>query len=276
MIADYVRAVVLGVIQALTEFLPISSSGHLVLAEHIGGESLGSLTFDVALHLGTLVAVLGYFWREWAQMARAGVVDLARHGPRVDRWSAPSRLALWLALGTLPAVIAGVALGDAVDEHLRTPALVATMLIAFALVIAAADHRGAIMRRLADVNAPRALVIGVAQAVALVPGVSRSGVTIAAARALGFERGAAARFSFLLSAPVVFGAGVLQFSRALGGDDPLRWGPMIAGAATAAVVGALVIRGFLAFVQHRTLAVFVWYRIALGLATMAAIVLGVL
>lgn len=276
MSADYLRAIVLGAIQALTEFLPISSSGHLVLAERIGGASLGSLTFDVALHLGTLSAVLAYFWRDWLRMGRASLSDLARHGYRVDRWSEPARLALWIALGTLPAVAAGLAFGGVVDEHLRSPAVVAAMLIAFAIVIGVSDRWGRFDRNLADVNAPRALVIGLAQAVALIPGVSRSGATIAAARALGFERDAAARFSFLLSAPVVFGAGVLQFSRALSADEPLRWGPMIVGAVTAAVLGTLVIRSFLSFVRHRTLRVFVWYRIALGLATVAALALGIL
>ncbi|MDA0365992.1 MAG: undecaprenyl-diphosphatase UppP [Chloroflexi bacterium] len=276
MIADYLRAVVLGAIQALAEFLPISSSGHLVIAERIGGASLGSLTFDVALHLGTLSAVLAYFWRDWLRMGRASLRDLARHGYRVDRWSEPARLALWIALGTLPAVAAGLAFGDVVEEHLRSPAVVAVMLILFAIVIGVSDHWGRFDRLLSDVNAPRALVIGVAQALALVPGVSRSGATISAARALGFDRDSAARFSFLLSAPVVFGAGVLQFSRALSADEPLRWGPMIVGTVTAGVLGALVIRGFLSFVRHRTLRFFVWYRIALGLATVAALALGIL
>jgi undecaprenyl-diphosphatase len=275
-IDDYVRAVVLGVIQALTEFLPISSSGHLVLAEHLNDEPFGSLTFDVGLHLGTLVAVLGYFWREWVGMARAGVTDVVAHGYRVDRWSEPAQLALWIAVGTLPAVAAGLTFGDVVEERLRSPAVVATMLILFAIVIGALDRWGASVGRLADVDAPRALAIGVAQAIALVPGVSRSGATIAAARGLGFERGAAARFSFLLSAPAVFGAGVLQFSRALTGDEALRWGPMLVGAATAALVGALVIRGLLGFLRRQTLAVFVWYRIALGLAIFAALALGIL
>ena len=276
MLEDYVRAVVLGIVQALTEFLPISSSGHLVLAEHAGAADVGSLTFDVALHMGTMVAVIGYFWRDWWRMARAALSDLARHGVRIDRWSEPSRFALWIAFATIPAVIAGLLLESVIEDHLRAPSVVAAMLLAFALVIDLADRRGAVTRRLADVDAPRAFLIGVAQAVALVPGVSRSGVTIAAARALGFERPAAARFSFLLSAPAVFGAGVLQFTHALRGDEALQWGPMLIGTVTAALLGALVIRGFLAFLQGHTLRIFVWYRIALGLAMVAALAFGVL
>jgi len=275
-IDEFARAVVLGIVQAVTEFLPISSSGHLVLAAEVVGRSVDTLTFDVALHLGTMVAVIGYFWRDWARMAGAVLYDLARHGPRMSRWSHPSRLALSIACATLPAVAAGFLLQDVIDERLRRPEVVVATLIGFALVIGALDAWGGTVGRLADMDLPRAFVVGIAQAVALVPGVSRSGITIAAARGLGFDRPTAARFSFLLSAPAVLGAGVLQFAGAMREPEPLAWGPLLVGAGVAAVAGALVIRGFLAFVSRRTLALFVWYRIALGLATLVAILLGAL
>jgi undecaprenyl-diphosphatase len=274
--ADYLRAILLGIVQAVTEFLPISSSGHLVLAPRLLGRETSSLTFDVGLHLGTMVAVIGYFWRDWFAIAAAGVHDIGRHGPRIGRWTSRSRLGLWIALGTVPAVLAGLLFADTIEERLREPWLVGTMLIAFGVVIGVADRWGAQMRRLLDMTAAGAFVVGIAQAIALVPGVSRSGITIAAGRGLGFDRPSAARFSFLLSAPVVFGAGALELSRALRGDEVIAWGPMVAGAVAAAVVGAFVIRGFLAFLQSRTLAIFVWYRIALGLLVLAAAAAGVL
>lgn len=274
--ADYLRAILLGVVQAVTEFLPISSSGHLVLAPRLLGHEVSSLTFDVGLHIGTMVAVIGYFWRDWFAIAAEGVHDLGRHGPRIGRWSARSRLGLWIALGTVPAVVAGLLFAGTIEERLRDPWLVGVMLIAFGLVIGAADRWGAQLRRLLDMTAAGAFVVGIAQAVALVPGVSRSGITIAAARGLGFDRPSAARFSFLLSAPVVFGAGALELSRALRADEVIAWGPMAAGAVTAAIVGAFVIRAFLAFLQSRTLAIFVWYRIALGLVVLAAGAAGLL
>lgn len=273
-VADYLRAVALGAVQALTEFLPISSSGHLILAPRLLGADPSSLTFDVGLHLGTLLAVLGYFWRDCIGMAGALLSDLPRHGIRIGAWRAPSRLALWIALGTVPAVIAGLLFDATIEEAFRSPSSVAVMLIVMSGVIWAADRFGAQWLTLSEVTGGRALLIGLAQAVALVPGTSRSGITIAASRGLGFDRSAAARFSFLLSAPAVAGAVVLKLGEALADGSAFAWGPLLVGAATAAALGALVIRVLLDFVQRRTLAVFVWYRIALGVAVLAAAALG--
>jgi len=264
------RAVVLGLIQAATEFLPISSSGHLVLAPELIGDEVSSLTFDVALHLGTMVAVIAFFWRDWTRIISSGLVDIVRHGWRIQRWDPYSLLGLWIALGTIPAVVVGVLFKDTIEENLREPWIVGTMLIGFGVLMGAMDRWGGTVGKLLDVTPGRALVVGVAQAVALMPGVSRSGVTITAARGLGFDRAAAAKFSFLLSAPAVLGAGVLQFSEALTSEETLSWGPLMVGAFVSAVAGALVIRWLLHFLQSGTLWPFVWYRIALGLVVLGA------
>jgi undecaprenyl-diphosphatase len=262
---DYVRAIVLGLIQALTEFLPISSSGHLVLAPQLLGGSTNSLTFDVGLHVGTLLATLAYFWRDWVAILTAGARDIVGHGPRIARWSAPGKLGAYIVLGTIPAVIVGGLLDDVIEANAREAWLVALMLIAFGLLLALADRLPERLSRLDSVTADSALLIGIAQAIALVPGVSRSGVTITAARWLGFDRPTAARFSFLLSIPAVLGAATLTLAEAATGDEPLLWGPMIAGAGVSAVAGAAVIHWLLRYVQTHTMRPFVWYRFALGI-----------
>lgn len=271
---DYLKAILLGVVQALTEFLPISSSGHLVVAPEVIGDDVSSLTFDVGLHLGTMVAVIVYFWRDWVEILSSGVRDAVRHRWSLGEWAWPSRLGLWIAFGTVPAVIVGLLFEDRIDRDLREPVVVAVALILGGLVLEVVDRWGATIGRITDMTPGRSIAIGCAQAVALIPGVSRSGATIGMARVLGFERVSAARFSFLLSAPVVLGAGVLQLSEALTGSEDVSWGPMLVGAVTAAVVGGLVIRFLLAFLESQTLRPFVWYRIALGLAILLAAAFG--
>lgn len=261
---DLLRAVLLGLLQAATEFLPVSSSGHLVLAPELIGDSVSTLTFDVALHLGTTVAVVAYFWRDWARIFGAAARDFTQHGLRLTGWSPYSLLGVWVVVATIPAVVIGLLFGDTIDEQLREPWVVGVTLIGFGLLIGALDRWGGTVARLLDMTPARAFTVGLAQAVALVPGVSRSGITIAAGRGLGFDRPSAARFSFLMSAPVIFGAGVLKFSDALTSDEVLNWGPMIVGAIVAAIAGALVIRWLLRYLETGTLLPFVWYRIALG------------
>lgn len=271
---DYLRAVALGLVQALTEFLPISSSGHLVLAGHVLGERANSLTFDVGLHVGTLVAVLAYFWRDWLSIVGGGLRDIARHGPRVDRWQPHSRLGLWIVLGTLPAVIAGALFDNAIEEHLRQAWLVGVLLIVFALVLELADRVPARRARLDEVGPSHALAIGLAQTVALVPGVSRSGATISAARGLGFDRAVAARFSFLLSAPAVLGAATLKLADAASGNEDVAWGPMALGAVVSAGAGAMVIHWLLGYLQSHGMRPFVWYRLAAGAVVLAVAAAG--
>lgn len=271
---QYLEAVLLGVVQALTEFLPISSSGHLVLVPHLLGRETSSITFDVALHLGTVVAVIGYFWRDWAAIAGAGLRDLTSEGMAVQRWSPRARLGLWLVLASVPAGFAGVLFQDWIDENARDPVVVGVMLIVFGVLLGAADRWGGQVGRLLDMTPGRAFIVGFAQALALIPGVSRSGATITAGRALGFDRTSAARFSFLLSAPIILGAGVIAIAEAVMGGEEVAWGPLLVGAVTSAVVGALVIGVFMRFIERRTLAVFVWYRIALGVVVLVAAAAG--
>lgn len=222
---DYLRALLLGLLQALSEFLPISSSGHLLLAGTVLGDNAQSLTFDVGLHAGTTVAVLVYFWRDWRAILGAVARDGVSHGARIGRWGSASCLGLWIALGTVPAVVVGLLAGDAIEAELRQAWLVAVLLIGFAVPLAASER--AMVRRsgLDRVGARHALAIGAAQAVALLPGVSRSGITISTARGLGFDRATATRFSFLLSAPAIVAAATLSFAGVLLGDEAVAWGP---------------------------------------------------
>ena len=274
MLNEYIRAVALGLLQALTEFLPISSSGHLVLAPRLLGESASSLTFDVGLHVGTLAAVLVYFWRDWMRIALALIEDLPRRGLRIAAWSEASRLGLWIVLATLPAVLVGALFKSTIEEWFRSSTSVALSLLFFSGVIWLTDRFGMQELDERDVTARRSLIIGAAQAIALIPGTSRSGSSIAAARWLGFERGAAARFSFMLSAPAVAGAATLTIGGALKDGDAVAWGPMVVGAITAALAGLLVIRVLLVYVQSRSLDVFIAYRVALACVVLAAVALG--
>ena len=265
---DYLRAVILGLVQALTEFLPISSSGHLVLAEQVLGERAHSLTFDVGLHVGTLVAILAYFWRDWAGIVTHGVRDVPAHGVHLSRWDWQSRLGVWIVLGTLPAVVIGALFGNAIEDHLRQAWLVALLLIAFAGVLEAADRLPQRRGLLGEVTPRHAVLIGIAQAVSLVPGVSRSGITMSAARGLGFDRALAARFSFLLSAPAVLGAATLKLSEAATGNEDISWGPMAAGALVSGLAGAAVIHWLLGYLRQHGMRSFVWYRIGLGVVVL--------
>lgn len=230
---------------------------------------MSSLTFDVALHVGTMFAVLGYFWREWALIAASGVRDLRWNGLHIGRWHWRSRLGLSVAVGTGPAVLAGWLFEETIRDHLREAWIVGLALVVFAVVIAVADRLPMRMDRLSQLAPHHALTVGLMQAVALIPGVSRSGITISAARALGFDRPTAARFSFLLSAPAVLAAAVLQAGKIVVDGERVAWGPLLVGIVVSGVAGALVIHALLRYLHTRTLRPFAWYRIALGAAVLA-------
>lgn len=262
---DWLLAAAAGILQGLTEFLPVSSSGHLVLFHEVFGFSFSDdVLFDVALHLATAAALIVFFRREILRLVRGFLRTLIprRRGARPGA-DPDGRLAWLIVLGTVPAVLAGVLFDDLIETVFRSVAVVAAMLAAVALLFFVAEKLGKRIRRMEEAGVRDALAVGLAQALALVPGVSRSGITIVAGLARGFKRDEAARFSFLLSIPAVLGAGVKKaFAVA---DWSQADGLVLAiGFAAAFVSGLLVLRFFLRFLGRRPLHVFAWYRLALA------------
>jgi undecaprenyl-diphosphatase len=278
-VSDLLKAVILGIVQGLTEFLPVSSTGHLVIFQALLGvddETFG-LTFDASIHLGTLLAVLVYFRRLVLDIVRAWFLSLVAR-----RWDATpnSRLAWLLVLGTIPAGLAGLALEDFLEDTFRSPALVAVMLILFSGVLLLAESVG---KRTRDIDSARpldAIFVGAAQAIALIPGVSRSGMTISAGMIAGFRREQAASFAFLLSAPIIAAAGGIQFLDVLRGEAAGEAGQQIPifliGMASAAVVGFAAIAFLLRFLRGNPLHLFIVYRVVVGLLVLVLVAAGVL
>lgn len=269
------RAIVLGLVQGLSEFLPISSSGHLVLTRWaFGWEDLPADTataFDVALHFGTLVAVVAYFRRDLARYFREGFRLLwNRERPA----NADGRIAWLLVLATVPAALVGALFEDQIDAKLGTPTIIAISLIVFGLLLWWADRRMG-RRAVEDFSTRDALFVGAAQALALNPGTSRSGITMTAARQIGFDRDAAARISFLMSLPVIAGAVVLKVGGLIidGVPDGL-WTPMIVGVITSGVSGWVAVWGTLRLIRTRTFTPFVVYRVALGVVVLIVVAAG--
>ena len=269
------QAIVLGIVQGLTEFAPVSSSGHLILVPWLfhwpilTNETLNK-TFDVALHMGTFLGALAYFWRDIWKYLKAWVRSM-RHRSLAD---VDERLAWFLVIGTIPGAIAGALFEKVIEEKLGQPYLIAIMLAVFGVVLYLVDRRAKSTRGLEDMRFGDAVFIGLAQAVALQPGVSRSGVTITMARGLGIRREVAARFSFLLSLPVIGGAGIYKGAKLLTGAEhiPPGFGPAFAwGTVASAVSGFLVIWWLLAYLRRRDFAPFVLYRLAA-----AGLVLGII
>ena len=266
------EALLLGVVQGLTEFLPISSSGHLILVpwlqdyHYLHTHPHFNKTFDVALHLGTLVGVVVYFRREIIELI-VGAVGVVRK--RAMETTA-ERLAVMIAIACIPAAVVGAVLQDTIDEKLGDPWQIAILLGVFALVLAYADRR-AERRDIESVGVRDAVTIGVAQALALAPGVSRSGITITAARLLRLDRDSAARFSFLLLAPITAGAVLVKGAKvAKDGLPHGAAGPTAIGVVAAAVTGYFAIAWMLAYVRRRSYDIFVGYRL------IAAIAVGVI
>ncbi len=259
-------AALLGVVQGLTEFLPVSSSAHLILARAFFGWDAGEmgLAFDVACHVGTLLAVVVYFRRDLAAMV-AAVPDMAARRP-----TPPARLAWLIVIGTVPAVLVGVLFGDFIEERLRTPYVAAVTLAVVAFSFFAVEALGRRARLHGTLTPGEAFGIGVAQASALVPGVSRSGATIVVGMALGLKREEAARFAFLLGIPAILAAagreGVMLLERGLSSGE----GQLFAvGMASSAVVGYFTVKYFLRYLTGHSLAVFAWYRLLLAGAVVA-------
>jgi undecaprenyl-diphosphatase len=275
------QAAIVGLLQGLTEFIPISSSAHLELAPWIAGwESdglVGSLAFDVFLHLGTLVALLAYFARDWARYIGAWFASVRerRIGDDPDR-----RIAWLLVLATIPAAMIGFALEGLIEEAFHGDSDGARLAIAGFLVIGAlalwlADRLGSHRRELTDLTTPSALTIGLSQALALLPGISRSGATITAGLALGLSREAAARFSFLLATPITLGAGLYGSRRLLTeAHTGTEWLAIGVGFVVAAASGMLAIGFLLSWLRRRSVTVFSLYRVALAAVVVVLVLIG--
>jgi undecaprenyl-diphosphatase len=254
------QALIYGVVQGLAEFLPISSSAHLTLLPWALHWVDPGLAFDVALHWGTLVAVLAVFWRDWIRLFSAG---LFRRGTAQD-----AQLFWGLVVSAVPGALLGKLLDRWAEAHLRAPLMIAGAMAFMGVMLWLADKAGEKSRGLDQMTLRRAFSIGVAQAAALVPGVSRSGATITVGLFEGFDRESIARFSFLMSTPIIFGAGLVKLPHMIremrAGGGEVTWAALAAGFVASAVVGALVIRWMLEWLRTRTYAVFAFYRIAVA------------
>jgi undecaprenyl-diphosphatase len=256
----------MGIVQGLTEFLPVSSSGHLIIVPYLLGwhdPFIDSLAFSVMLHVGTLLALLIYFWADWLRLVPAGLAALR---DRSFRNHPDRRLAWLLVASTIPAAIVGFLFNDIIESNVREVGLVAFTLVIGGGILWLADRRGGRAKGVADVSFPVATGIGIAQALALVPGISRSGISISAARFAGLDREAAARFSFLMATPVTAGAAVFELRKVVTGEAGVDVSvePLIVGMVAAFISGMLAIGVLLRYVRTRSLNVFVAYRLVLA------------
>ena len=245
------QAIVLGAVQGLAEFLPISSSAHLILVPWLLRWNDPGLVFDVALHLGTLVALLLYYWRDWLSMG-ASIFN----GDRVRR-----HLLIMLIVASLPGALIGVLFEKQAESTFRSPLVIAIALALLGVALWFSDRSAPQTRKIGEVSFRDALLIGFSQAFAIIPGVSRSGSTITAARLLGLERADAANFSFLMATPIIAGAGLFEGRHLI--HEGIT-GDVVAGFVTAAIFGLIAIVGLIRFVRTRTYEPFAWYRIALA------------
>lgn len=259
---EFIKPLLLGVLQGATEFLPISSSGHLVLAETFFHVQEAGMTFDVALHMGTLVAILLYFKRDLLEIGASlfhlgSIEQTVRH---------KQHLALLLIVATIPAALVGKLFGDQIEENFRQPGIVAATLAGVGLILLWAEKIGKRQRQFDQLGLTDAIVIGLAQVCALVPGVSRSGITMTVGLFRHLDRTAAARFSFLMSAPIIAGAGLFNLLKIikLGGLSPDQGSFFLTGFLASAISGYLFIAFLMRFVQTRSFAIFAYYRLALA------------
>jgi undecaprenyl-diphosphatase len=266
------QALLMGLVQGLTEFLPVSSSGHLIVVPALLGWDdpfLTSLSYSVMLHLGTLVALLVYFRADWLRLVPAGLATLR---DRSFQGNPDRRLAWLIAAATIPALAIGFVLNDVIESAFRRVELVAITLVAGGAILWLADRVGGHERRIGELPFPTALAIGFAQALALIPGISRSGISIAAGRFAGLDRSSAARFSFLMATPVTALAGAYETARLLTAEAPLAGSIelLVAGMAAALVSGLVAIVVLLRFVQSNSLTIFVAYRVGLAAVVVIA------
>ena len=256
------QAIVMGVIQGLSEFLPISSSAHLALTPWILGWPAPGLAFDVALHLGTLIALVWFFWQEWITLAKAFFSILKKRKLETES----ERRVAFVVVATIPGALAGYLLQDYAKTIFRTPALTGTMLIVMGVLLWLVDRSAKQDRGITTMTWRDAIIVGLAQMFAIVPGVSRSGSTITAGRAVGMTREAAAVFSFLLSLPIITAAVVFEGRHAIENGITM---PIVAGVIASAVSGWLAISVLLKFISRNSYGVFALYRLVIGVGVLA-------
>jgi undecaprenyl-diphosphatase len=272
-VIDLLKAVVLGVIQGLTEFLPISSSAHLRIFPELFGWGDPGAAFTAVIQIGTELAVLIYFRKDIWRIGSAWVRSLFQ--PEF-RGTIDSRMGWFIIVGSLPIVVLGVLLKDVIERDFRNLWIIGCTLIVLGVVLGVADRVGRTDRALGKITLKDAVLMGAAQAMALIPGVSRSGATISMGRFLGFEREAATRFAFLLAIPAVVGAGLFELKEIPHGHNDFGWGPTITATVVSFVVGYAAIAWLLRYVSTKSYTPFVLYRIALGAATLILLGAGVL
>ncbi len=255
---DIFESIVMGILQGLGEFLPISSSAHLVLVPWLFNWEDPGLTFDIALHFGTLVAVVIYFWKDWIVLVRKGF----SHAGGME-----GRLFWYLVAATIPGAIAGYLLEHKAETVFRSPVLIASMLIIMGLILYWADQHGSKRNSLKGIRFWEAMLIGFSQAMAIIPGVSRSGITMTTGLLLGLNREATARFSFLLSAPIILGASVMKVPYLVHNPSMITVQFLI-GVVISCLTGVASIGFLLRYVQTRTYLPFAWYRLLVGLSVL--------
>jgi undecaprenyl-diphosphatase len=250
-----IQAVILGMVQGFGEFLPISSSAHLILFPWLFNWTDPGLTFDIALHIGTLVAVIAYFWKDWVKLIVKGLSDSR---------SPEGKLFWYLVAATIPGAVTGFVLEEKAGTIFRSPALIACMLIVLGIVLYWADRKGDKRIETNGLTLGTGMMIGLSQALAIIPGVSRSGVTMAMGLMMGLTREAAARFSFLLSTPIILGAALVKLPHILSKPSMVTIG-FITGMLVSCVAGFVSIGFLLRYVQTKSFLPFVWYRFILGI-----------
>ncbi len=270
---DLLKAVVLGTIQGLTEFLPISSSAHLRIFPELFGWGDPGAAFTAVIQIGTELAVLIYFRHDIWRIGKAWLLSLFK-----PEWRGhlDARMGWFIIIGSLPIVILGMLLKDVIEQDFRNLWIIGSALIVMGIVLGVADHFSRNDKTISNISLRDAVLMGLAQALALVPGVSRSGATISMGRALGYEREAATRYAFLLAIPAVVGAGIFELKEIPGGDNSYGWGPTLVATIVSFVVGYAAIAWLLRYVSTRSYTPFVLYRVALGSATLILVGVGVL
>ena len=248
------QAVILGLAQGLGEFLPISSSAHLVLLPWLFGWTDPGLTFDIALHIGTLVGVVIYFWKDWWQLIIKGFTDVR---------SREGRLFWYLVVASVPGAMGGFLLEEKAETIFRSPLLIAVMLIGMGILLYWADRRSAKNIEISNITFGTSLLIGISQALAIIPGVSRSGITMTTGLLMGMTREGAARFSFLLSTPIIFGAAMVKLPYVISNSSMITVNFTI-GMVVSCITGLVSIGFLLRYVQTKDFLPFAWYRFILG------------